>query len=407
MRIPRPFVLLALAALLAPRADASRTSVWESNPPSSYLTAMRADEAGLLAPLASAHDIEIAAAEPPHLDLGDVVLIGRELEHEDRFGLGSIDLLGPTPLRGPPPSYLETRVGGFELLAPFRNGASPSLSLWPRRACGSISCGVVSDSPEDPWGLCDKRGEPPCGFGSNEQTGGQWLLEKYEAGWDWLLEKTGGNYANREYIEIASGLNMFRGLRLFGATKYVGQRALSATGKFLDRMPVDAREFSPSAFGVGNLRLEEKAAEKTVRGVNLAQAKQVQPKPPGVEFKAPRGGGGDEAARAYAYQVTGGAEKAIYVNGTEFEGVADGILIDAKRAKGLGSWYDISGADRFTANVKIPDVIAQARRQLGAIRGTEFKGIRWVIADPTVANQIQTLFWQRGIPIDIVTAAPK
>ncbi len=148
VRLTRPFVLLALAALLAPRVEASRTSVWESNPPAAVLA--KADATSALAPLADA-DAEID--EAPRFDLGNVVLVESELEHDARFHLGPLPLVDLNLLRGPPPSYPETRVGGFELLPPFRVGASPSLSLWSLQACGSISCGLVSDSPEDPWGL--------------------------------------------------------------------------------------------------------------------------------------------------------------------------------------------------------------------------------------------------------------
>jgi len=160
VRITRPFVLLALAALLAPCVEASRTSVWESNPHAAVLARTDAAgllaqlaPAGLLASLAPADDVDAVAVELPRFDLGDVVLVESELEREDRFGLGPLDLLGPTPLRGPPSSYPETRVRGLELLPPFRVGASPALSLWSRQACGSISCALASDGPEDPWGL--------------------------------------------------------------------------------------------------------------------------------------------------------------------------------------------------------------------------------------------------------------
>ena len=161
VRITRPFVLLALAALLAPRIEASRTGVGESNPPAAVVLA-KTDAAGLLAPLApaAADDVDVVAAELPRFDLGNVVLVESELEREDGFDLGPLDLLGPTPLRGPPPSYPETRVGGFELLSPFRVGASASLSLWSRQACGFSCRGVASDSRYDPWGLC--LGELPC-----------------------------------------------------------------------------------------------------------------------------------------------------------------------------------------------------------------------------------------------------
>jgi hypothetical protein len=137
-------------------------------------------------------------------------------------------------------------------------------------------------------------------------------------------------------------------------------------------------------------------------GVNLVEPKQVQPKPQGVEFGKPRGGGGDQAARDYASQVTGGARKAIYVNGVEFESVRGSVLIDAKRASAKGSFYDISGTDRFTRDFKIPEILRQANRQVNAIQGQAFKGIRWEIADSTVAAQLRRLFRQQNIPITVV-----
>jgi hypothetical protein len=152
VRITRPFVLLALAAVLAPRVEASRTGAWERNPPAAVVLA-KADAASALAALAPAADADVEAAEPPLFDLGEVVLVDRELEHEDRLSLGSLSLLGPAPLRGPPSSYPETRVGGFELLPPFAVGASPRLSLWGRQACGFSCREVASDSRYDPWGL--------------------------------------------------------------------------------------------------------------------------------------------------------------------------------------------------------------------------------------------------------------
>ena len=152
-------LLLALAALLASGAEASRTSVWESNPPAA-LTATRTDAPGLLASLAPAARLNTSApadierAEPPLFNLGDVVLVDTADADEERFHLGPLELLGPGSLRGPPPSYPETRVGGFELLPLFRVGASPTLSLWGRQACGFVCREVVSDSRYDPWGLC-------------------------------------------------------------------------------------------------------------------------------------------------------------------------------------------------------------------------------------------------------------
>jgi hypothetical protein len=160
VRITRPFVLLALAAVLAPRVEASRTGAWERNPPAAVVLA-KADAASALAALAPAADADVEAAEPPLFDLGEVVLVDRELEHEDRLSLGSLSLLGPAPLRGPPSSYPETRVGGFELLPPFAVGASPRLSLWGRQACGFSCREVASDSRYDPWGLAGTPARAP------------------------------------------------------------------------------------------------------------------------------------------------------------------------------------------------------------------------------------------------------
>ena len=145
-------MLLALAALLAPPAEASRTSVWEPTPPAS-IAVPRADAAGLLASLAPAATADAEPTEPPLFNLGDVVLADIVDTDATQFDLGPLTLVDLNLLRGPPPSYPETRVGGFELLRPFRVGASPSLSLWARQACG-FSCGeVASDSRYDPWGL--------------------------------------------------------------------------------------------------------------------------------------------------------------------------------------------------------------------------------------------------------------
>ena len=145
-------LFLLFAALATFRAEASRTSVWESNPHAAAVLA-RPDAAAALASVAPAADADAEITEALRFNLGDVVLVERELGSEERFGLGPLDLLGPAPLRGPPRSYPETRVRGFELLPPFRVGASPTLSLWSHQACGFSCLGPVSDGPQDPWGL--------------------------------------------------------------------------------------------------------------------------------------------------------------------------------------------------------------------------------------------------------------
>ena len=201
MRLTRPLLLLALAALMAPRAAASRTSVWESNPPAAaVLTTTNA--AGLLAPLAPAGSLESIVAdvepvEPLRFDLGDVVLV--ENPREDGFRIGLADVVEPPALRGPPlldgdPHQAfelrdpETRIRGLELLPPFRVGASASLSLWGRQACGFSCREVVSDSRYDPWGLCPACG-PTFAFGTNP---GQAWQQTQEALADGLTPKDPG-----------------------------------------------------------------------------------------------------------------------------------------------------------------------------------------------------------------------
>jgi RHS repeat-associated protein len=149
--------------------------------------------------------------------------------------------------------------------------------------------------------------------------------------------------------------------------------------------------------------------------VNLLEPKPLQPRPAEVGFGPPRSGGSPEAARQYAYQVTGGAEKATYVQGppgtspVEFEGVNGGVLVEAKRASGRGSFYDISGPDKFTLQVKIPRILEQEERQVRALQSSGqaagLKGIEWRVADEMVANQLQDLMNQKGLPIT-VTAVP-
>ncbi len=165
VRLTRRFVLLALAVLLAPRIEASRTSVWERNPHAAVLTTTNA--AGLLAPLPPAGPLESTApdadlTEPSRFDLGDAVLV--ESPREESFRIALADVVEPPTLRGPPPldedprqalalCDPETRIRGFELFPPYRVGASPTLSLWSRQACGFACREVVSDSRYDPWGL--------------------------------------------------------------------------------------------------------------------------------------------------------------------------------------------------------------------------------------------------------------
>ncbi len=120
-----------------------------------------------------------------------------------------------------------------------------------------------------------------------------------------------------------------------------------------------------------------------------------------VKFGPSRGGGGSELDRAYAEQVTG-TRNSVYVNDVEFDGAQGKTLIDAKRASGPGSFYDISGNDSFTQEVKIPTILEQANRQVNALNGISlYNNIEWVVADPTIAQQLGNLLTDVGLPITV------
>ena len=101
--------------------------------------------------------------------------------------------------------------------------------------------------------------------------------------------------------------------------------------------------------------------------------------------------------------MTGGKD-ATYVDGVEFDGyrASDKTLLDAKRSKGKGSWYDISGSDSFTQNVKIPEILKQARRQLGVLKDSGAAKIEWHISDSGVAGSLRNLFSKNNINIRVV-----
>lgn len=115
-----------------------------------------------------------------------------------------------------------------------------------------------------------------------------------------------------------------------------------------------------------------------------------------------RGGGGSPTARAYAERATGNKE-AVYIDDVEFDGFdpQTRTLVDAKWSRGAGSMYDVSGTDSFTRNVKIPQILDQARRQLGVLGRSGATGIEWRVSDPGIAAQLQRLFAKNSIAITV------
>lgn len=130
--------------------------------------------------------------------------------------------------------------------------------------------------------------------------------------------------------------------------------------------------------------------------------------PPGLKgIYGKTKGGGTANARAYQKKVTG-RDDSVFVNGVEFDGwrAKDKVLVDAKLAKGKGSWYDVTGDDSFTQRFKIPEIRAQAFRQVAAMKGSGARRIEWVVSDPFIAKALIKFFAKVNPEINIVHLAP-
>lgn len=109
-------------------------------------------------------DDEASGREAPRFPLfaGDELALESHANEASLHPLQGLALLDDEPLPDPPSSYPETRIRAFELSAPFRVGDEAELSLWTRQACGFVCPEVVSDSREDPLGLCVGLDNVPC-----------------------------------------------------------------------------------------------------------------------------------------------------------------------------------------------------------------------------------------------------
>ncbi|MDY6803616.1 MAG: hypothetical protein SXA11_07390 [Cyanobacteriota bacterium] len=109
----------------------------------------------------------------------------------------------------------------------------------------------------------------------------------------------------------------------------------------------------------------------------------------------------NQAAKEYAIRVTGNdTGLGIYVNGVEFDGIEGRLLLDAKNA-GERSFYDVTGSDKFTERIKIPEIVRQAIRQSSALEGSGASGIEWRVANQQVAEGLEDLFEERRISITV------
>ena len=107
-----------------------------------------------------------------------------------------------------------------------------------------------------------------------------------------------------------------------------------------------------------------------------------------------------DRARAYQQQITGRAGQAYFVDGVKFDGIAKGILIDAKGPGYATFVYKGIFRDFFRGADELVD---QAQRQLRAANGNP---IRWHIAEEDAVTAIRNLFADRGITGIIIVLTP-
>ncbi len=108
-------------------------------------------------------------------------------------------------------------------------------------------------------------------------------------------------------------------------------------------------------------------------------------------------------SRAYQKQITGQEGMAWVQNGVKFDGMKDGVLLDAKGKyaqfidKSTGEFYEwFSGKN---------SLIAEARRQIAASEGAK---IQWYFAEEESLNVVQDLFMDKGImEIELIFESPK
>ncbi|MHB8801041.1 MAG: GH-E family nuclease, partial [Thermoanaerobaculia bacterium] len=131
---------------------------------------------------------------------------------------------------------------GFELLPPFRIGASASLSLWGRQACGFSCREVVSDSRYDPWGLNAWSSIQGYVAGLTEEADPTGLLpevEAVDAGYhtgsrdaeDFDASKTAGKWTLRGLTFIRTGLQQLGKAGLKHAAREAAKKEAKREGR--------------------------------------------------------------------------------------------------------------------------------------------------------------------------------
>jgi len=99
------------------------------------------------------------------------------------------------------------------------------------------------------------------------------------------------------------------------------------------------------------------------------------------------------AAAEYQTSVTGQAANNSYlVNGVKFDGILNGVLVDAK--SGMGNFVNKTTGEFQGWFKGARSLVDQAKRQIGAAEGTK---IQWFFENKKVMQATQKLFKENGI----------
>lgn len=100
-------------------------------------------------------------------------------------------------------------------------------------------------------------------------------------------------------------------------------------------------------------------------------------------------------ARAYQTQITGREEEYV-LNGVQFDGFSDGVLLEAK---GPGYRNFVKGEDLRTWFTGAEEIFDQTKRQTTAAGGIP---IIWHVAEPELAAALEKVFRRKKISIRVI-----
>lgn len=108
-------------------------------------------------------------------------------------------------------------------------------------------------------------------------------------------------------------------------------------------------------------------------------------------------------SRAYQKQITGQEGMAWVQNGVKFDGMKDGVLLDAKGK--YAQFINPNTGEFYGWFTGKQDLLDEAARQIKASEGAK---IQWYFAEEEALDVVQDLFMNNGITeIELIFKAPK